>query len=163
MLAVRAYIASLSEEWQQKIDLRVNGGLDPFFDKEGKWWFSQNIEYLSEVTPLEGELTLSEDDPDLPEKCCGGYITSCAAQFNPGQLVLAMAEQVLELGGRIATSCKVEDVVTIDDNKLKVSCNLKGIQYVQTAANVVHCWNGYGLKDKFLPPRLASKIRNRRC
>ena len=30
------------------------------------------------------------------------------------------------------------------------------------ATNVVHCWNGYGAKDKFLPKRLSKQIKNNR-
>ena len=29
--------------------------------------------------------------------------------------------------------------------------------------NVVHAWNGYGAKDKFLPKRLADHIEPARC
>ena len=43
--------------------------------------------------PLEGELIYTEDDPDIPKSAKNGaLITTIAAQFNPGQLLLAMLE-----------------------------------------------------------------------
>ena len=75
--------------------------------------------------------------------------------MNPGQLVLAMAEQIQELSGTIVTSCKVYKI-SREDEKMLLKCNYEGKSYTQIASNVVHGWNGYGNKDAFLPKRLAS-------
>ena len=81
-----------------------------------------------EESPFNSEFKLLENDPDLPDNTEGGFFTSCAAQFNPGQLVLAMAEQVQQLGGRIVTSCKVEGVTTPEEleGRLKLACSMNG-------------------------------------
>ena len=77
--------------------------------------------------------------------------------------MLAIAEQVISLGGHIVTSCKVESVENDEEGKPTLTCNIDGETFVQKAGSVVHAWNGYGPKDKFLPARLASQIRNQRC
>ena len=41
---------------------------------------------------------------------------------------------------------------------LTVTCNYQENTCKQVAKNVVHAWNGYGQKDKFLPQRLADQI-----
>ena len=112
--------------------------------------------------PLESEFIMTDADPDLPETAkFGGMITTCVGQFVPGQLVLAIAEQIIELGGHILTSCTVEQIVE-EDGKLKVISSLEGKEFIQIARNVAHCWNGYGPKDKFLPERLSKQINPRR-
>ena len=63
--AVRCFIACLSEEWQKKIDLRVNGGLHSFFKNN----------YL----PEQEGLCFSKNDPDVPEIVDGAHYNSCAA------------------------------------------------------------------------------------
>ena len=78
-------------------------------------------------------------------------------------MVLAIAEKVTELGGQIATSCRVESVSNDEEGKLILTCNMNGETFIQKAKSVAHCWNAYGAKDKFLPERLASQITNRRC
>ena len=58
---------------------------------------------------MKGKLILTENDPDLPESSeDGGYINTEGSKFNPGQLVLALAEQVKTLGGCIVTNCYVQ-------------------------------------------------------
>ena len=63
---LRTYIGSLSIEWRNKIGLRVNGSLWPFTNLEEK---EQNMAMLKKISegPLEGELTYTEDDPDIPK------------------------------------------------------------------------------------------------
>ena len=56
----------------------------------------------------------------------------------------------------------VDKVDQIEDGKLRVKCQYKDQTYKLIAGSVVHCWNGYGAKDKFLPARLSSKIENNR-
>ena len=66
-----------------------------------------------------------------------------------------MAEQIQEMGGRICTSCFVEEVVRSNDGLLNITIRSNGVTYVQKGKNVVHAWNGYGQKEMFLPKRLA--------
>ena len=159
MKAIREYIASLSEEWQKKVDLRVNGGLDPCFSQADIKRNQDDLATIKENYPLDCEFKWTSNDQDLPEQASCGLIESCAAQINPGQLVLAMAEQIVALGGRIVTNCSVQKVINDNSGILKVACHFQDKDYVQSATNVVHCWNGYGQKDVFLPERLASKVQ----
>lgn len=48
--------------------------------------------------------------------------------MNPGQLILAMADEVTTRGGRIGTSCKVEEINQKEDG-LEVSVNCGGETY----------------------------------
>ena len=34
---------------------------------------------------------------------------------------------------------------------------------MQKAKSIVHCWNGYGNKEKFLPERLSKQLEHFRC
>ena len=111
---------------------------------------------------LDCDFMWTEDDADLPDKADCGMIETCAGTMNPGQLVLAMAEQITALGGQIVTSCKVYKIQQQQD-KLQVKVNYNKKSYTQTAKNVVHGWNGYGNKDMFLPKRLASQVHPFRC
>ena len=65
---------------------------------------------LFSKSPLDSEFIWTTDDSDLPDNADCGIIETLAAQMNPGQLVLAMAEQIIGLGGHIATNCKVHEV-----------------------------------------------------
>ena len=109
--------------------MHVCGALWPFSDSEegDREFITTN---LPNVTNLDSKFTVLDnpkDDSDLPEKAIdGGYVASIAAKFNPGQLVLAIAEQVSERSGRIVTSCRVEEVVDNKNGSLSVSCKMNG-------------------------------------
>ena len=99
------------------------GGLDAFFNEAQKQEGEEDMIVLGK-SPLDSEFIWTKDDSDLPDTADCGIIESFAAQMNPGQLVLAMAEQIKDLGGHIATNCKVNEV-TYDQNKqVKLECTL---------------------------------------
>ena len=98
----------------------MTGGIDPFFNDAEKKEGEDDMKKLSKCK-LECDFTWTNNDKDLPEQSECGIIESCAAQMNPGQLVLAMAEQIAELGGHIATNCSVENVTRIQE-KLEIKC-----------------------------------------
>ena len=77
---------------------------------------------------LDCKFSLTDNDADLPDKATCGMIESNAAQMNPGQLVLAMSEQVQALGGTIVTSCKVYKI-TNQSESLQLKCNYNGKSY----------------------------------
>ena len=80
MKAVREFIATLSKEWQQKIELRVNGGLDPFFEKkEDNYYYNLLLNGHLNDSPIESEYKVVDEDSDLPAQANGGFYTSCAA------------------------------------------------------------------------------------
>ena len=60
-----------------------------------------------------------------------------------------------DLGGCIFTSCLVFAVSNSNDGKITLSCNYKNAKQDLSVKNVVHAWNGYGPRYKFLPKRLA--------
>ena len=60
----RAFIASLSEEWQRKINLRVTGGIWPFFHQEDKDNLTEELKYLGD-SPFQ-YMGIHEHDDDLP-------------------------------------------------------------------------------------------------
>ena len=99
----------------------------PFCNAEegDREFITTNIKKV-ENGPLEGKFIVTDDDPDLPENAKdGGYIATEGAKFNPGQLVLAIAEQVQRLGGCIVTSCKVEEVSDTSNGKITLQCNYR--------------------------------------
>ena len=67
------------------------------------------------------------------------------------------------MGGQIVTNCRVENIESDGEGKWNVNCNYKGNIFNHRTTSLVHCWNGYGDKDKFLPKRLASLISFPRC
>ena len=82
MKAVRTFVLSLSEDWQKRIELRVNGGIDPFFeDKEDNGYFHMFESGQLEENPLDSEYAIlaAGSDSDLPLQSTGGLYTSCAA------------------------------------------------------------------------------------
>ena len=165
MKETRKFISNLSAEWQKKISLQVCGALWPFSDSEegDREFITTNLPNVKNLESKFRVLDTPKDDSDLPEYAAdGGYVASIAAKLNPGQLVLAIAEQVAELGGTIVTSCKVEKVEKQESGELIVDCNFKEQTFQLKATSVVHCWNGYGAKDKFLPERLSKQIENNR-
>ena len=103
---MREFIADLSPEWQEKIGLKVSRGIWTFFEEDYYEEMNVDLEELDDDN-LVCDATPTADDPDLPEIAAGGHVEDCVGQMNPGQLVLAMAEKVQELGGRIGTSCEV--------------------------------------------------------
>ena len=76
---MREYIKSLSEQWQNKINLRFSSGLCPFFNDEDKKETEDDLARLTPDFPLETEFKWTSDDSDLPDKADCGLIESGAA------------------------------------------------------------------------------------
>lgn len=113
----------LAEELGPDIEFRQEGGLllatsqeqVKLLKERGKELASQGVE-----VELMGTSELKRMLPEVGKEVRGGCFCASEAQVNPLMLVLRLVEKAKEMGARVMTGCRVENIVVANDRVREV-------------------------------------------